>query len=152
LNQAHRQSAGGRGGEDAEEGAAGRDPGERALEDSRRDAPGLEVADGERGERAVRTEVGAEQDGRGIEPGFVEGLPQQRGRQVDDRDRVAYQRRRRPYRLECRFVGGDGEVARLPARGGAQVRQVSREPLLEVARAGGGDERRPRRAAAGIDQ
>jgi hypothetical protein len=102
--------------------------------------------------RAVRHEVGTEQDTGRSNAGIRKGGVETSGRQVDDGDRVADQRQRRPNQLENIGIVGDGEMAGLPARGYPQLWQVDGEPLLELPRPRRGDEGRPRRPAPDIDQ
>lgn len=110
-----------------------------------------QVACRESGEGAVAGEVGPQHRAcdRGTE--LAQCVLQSGRRQMDDRDRLAQQGQRRAHGLECRLIG-DGEVADLPARGGAQPRQVNRQPLLQLTRSDRCDEGGARRAAADVDQ
>jgi hypothetical protein len=92
-----------------------------------------QITDHERGEGTILVEVGAEHRACGPDAGIGERFLEPRGRQVDNRNRVADQRQRRTHALKT-FRLIDCEVAGLPTRGRAQVRQVNREPLLQLAR------------------
>jgi hypothetical protein len=111
-----------------------------------------QAADRESGEGAILAEAGADHCARGPKGRVGERLLKPRRRQMDDSDRVADQRQSRPHSLECLRPTADGEVAGLPARGGTQLRQVDREPLLQLARAHRCHQGWARRAAADVDQ
>lgn len=122
------------------------------LENRHAKAPLGQVADREGGEGTIAAEVGTEQHPRGIEAGLSQRVLEERRRQVDDGNRLADEGKRGGYRLERRGVAGESEVAGLPARGRAQLRQMSGEPLLQLAGGGGGDQGRPRHPTADVDQ
>src|SRR6185295_17186272 len=104
------------------------------------------------GERAVGGKIGSQQDGRRRDALLLEDEMEQGGRYVQYRNRVASQGQRRSQALDIQRIDGDGEVAGLSPRGGVPLGQVDREPLLEISRPGGGDQRWPRLATAEIDQ
>ena len=138
--------------QNAEQCATGRNPGDRALEDPDGEAAFGWDAHGKGDEWAIRCEVRAQQDAGRLNTGIQKGGLETSRRQVDDGNRVTHERQRSPHLLESIGVVADGEMAGLPARGGSQPRQMDGEPLLQLPRCRRGDEGRPRRAGADIDQ
>jgi hypothetical protein len=112
--------------QDAEQRTTGWDPAERLLQDLRAQAPADQIADRERGESAILFEIGSEHRPCEANAGIGKRCLKRRRRQVDDRNRIADQRERSPHVLERFRALRDREVASLPARGGAQLREVDR--------------------------
>ncbi len=131
--QGTRQATRSRGRHRAEQRPPGGDPGERPLEDRHAKATVKQVTDREGRQSAVGVEVGAQQDAGGADAGLPQRILQACRGEVDDDHRLAYERQRRPYRVERARVVIDREMAGLPSRGGSQPRQVGGEPLLELA-------------------
>lgn len=121
--------------QDAEQGAAGWNPGEGPLEHADGEAAIEQVANGEGGERAVGGEVGAQQSPTWADTRLSERRLEQRRRQMQDRNRVADQRQRRAHPIKAVGVVGDDQVTGLPPRSSPQPRQVCGEPLLQLSRA-----------------
>jgi len=152
LGQARGQGPWGSRGQHAEQGTTSRNPPERQLQDLRAQAAGDEIANGESGECAISIEVGPQHRSGEPDAGIGQRLLKPRRRQVDDGNRVADQRQRRAHTLQCLRLVGDCEVTGLPPRSRAHLRQVDRKPLLQLARAGRGDQGGSRRATAKVDQ
>ncbi len=101
----------------------------------------------------VRSEIGLEQDAGVLDASLGQGRLKHTRRRVHDGNRVANERQRRADVLEGLGIAGrDGEVTRLPSRGGTQSRQVNRQSLLQIPRSARGDQRRARRTAADVNQ
>jgi hypothetical protein len=122
------------------------------LQDLRAQASTDQITNRESGESAIPIEVDTEHCPCGPDTAVHKRLLEPRRLQMDNGDRVADQRQRRPHALERLRLVGDGEVAGLPPRGRAQLRQVNREPLLEFARTRRRDQGRTRQASADVDQ
>lgn len=71
---------------------------------------------------------------------------------MDHGDRVAHERQRRAQALADVVGIGQGDVAGLPARGRAQIRQVDGDSLLQLTRPRRGEQGRTQRAAAHVDE
>jgi hypothetical protein len=127
-----RKPARGLGWQDAEEGTAGRNPGEGALEDADGDASIEQVGGDEGGQGTVGVQVSAEQGTAETDAGCGQQVLDEGRRQVQHSDRVANERQRGADAAEGLLIARDREVAGLPARGGAQLRQVHGQPLLEL--------------------
>ena len=92
-------------------------PTERPLQHRDAQPPLLQVAHGQCGESAVLAEVCPQQGSGWAQAVVVERLLEQARRQVQDADRVAGDRRRRPRRLDPGRIGRQRQVADLTARG-----------------------------------
>ncbi len=137
---------------DAEQRTTSWDPPKRVLEDLGTQPATDKIANRQRGEGAIGVEIGAQHRAASPDACIGERHLKPRRWQVDDRDRVANQRQRRTHALERLGLVRDGKVAGLPTRGGARIRKVNGEPLLQFARARRGDQGRTRRPAADVDQ
>ena len=71
---------------------------------------------------------------------------------MEDRHRLADERQRGAHALAAVVARLDREVAGLTARRRPQRRQVTREPLLQLAGPAGSEQGRARRASADVDQ
>jgi hypothetical protein len=71
---------------------------------------------------------------------------------MEHRDRIADEWQGGPNALEALLAELDRQVAGLPPRRRPRRGQVHREPLLQLTRAARGDQGRPRRATADVDQ
>lgn len=122
LAEARGQAPGSSGGQDAEQGAASWDPAERLLEDLGAQATADKIANRKGGESAILAKVGPEHRPRERETAVGKRLLKPGRSQVDDRDRVADQRQGRSHARERLRLVGEGQVAGLPTRGGAELR------------------------------
>lgn len=106
LEQLWGQAASGWARQNAEEGTAGWNPGQRVLQDRNSKPPLDQVAGRESGEGPISTEVSTEQCTGGIEAGLIQCALEQPRREVDYGDGLADEGQRRGYRLERRRVAG----------------------------------------------
>jgi hypothetical protein len=117
FTQAGGQAARSLRGQDAEQCATGRNPGNRTFEDPDDEATFDWGARGKGNERTIRSEVGAQQDAGRSNAGIQKGGLETSLWQVDDGNRVADQRQCRPHQLESVGIVADCEMAGLPSRG-----------------------------------
>lgn len=112
----------------------------------------MQVAHRESEKRAIRGEIGTEQDTAGFDAGNPQSALKQPRRNVQHRDRIAHERQRRRQPLESLGITRHGEVACSTPRGSPQLRQVHGQSLLQLARPTRGDQGRPWGAATDVDQ
>ena len=106
------------------------------LEHGNLEVPVDQVADGESGQGAVVAEVGAQQRARGADGGLLQQRLQEARRQMQDADRAAGDCEGAGDPVDSGRVGRQRQVADPAAGGDASLREVGREPLLQLA--GGG--------------
>jgi hypothetical protein len=111
-----------------------------------------QIADRERHEGAIDIEIGPKQGARRADPGILDCAPEQPGGEMDDGDRVADERQRRANRLQRRRLVRNREMTGLTARGGAALRKMGGEPLLQRTRSHRRNQGRARRLPPGIDE
>ena len=110
-------------------------PSQRPLHDRRPDTALDQVADGERGQGAIDSQVGPEQGAaRRHRPGRGPPAPGCGARWTADGG-IATDSQRRPRPLEAVLVRRQRQMADPAARGDPGAGQVRRQPLLELARA-----------------
>lgn len=112
----------------------------------------LKLPHDERGERPVGLEVGAEQDGAWFKPPDAQKVLEEVRRNAQDGDRFTRQWQRRGQALERFRVSRHRQVTRPASRGHPKLGKVHRQPLLQLARPAGSDQRRSRWAAANVDE
>jgi hypothetical protein len=138
--------------QDAKQRAPSRHPGERSLQDPNREVALVQIAHSEGEERTICSEIGAKQDRPRLDARYPQDVLDEARRNVQHRNRVAHERQRRWQPLESLGIARNREVARPAPRSGSQLRQVHGQPLLQLTRPTRGDQGRPRRAAADVDQ
>jgi hypothetical protein len=136
----------------AEQRTPGGHPGKRFLQHPDRQVALAELPDHECRERPVGFEIGAEQDSTGVDSRNPQDLLEQARRRVQHGDRLAHERQHGGQALEGLRVPWHREVARPSPRGDPKLGQVHRQPFLQLARAAGSDQGRPRRAATDVDE
>jgi len=94
----------------------------------------VQVAHCEGEERAIRSEIGAEQDGAWLNPGNPQSILKVSRRHVHHGNCLAHERQRRPQLLESLDSARDRQVASCAPRGHSQLRQVRGQSLLQLTR------------------
>jgi hypothetical protein len=138
--------------QDTEQRPPGGHPGEGSLEDADEQVSLAHISHHERCDRTIRGEIGAEQDATGLDALKSQDVLKQSRRNVQHRYRVTHERQRCRQPLESLDIARDRQVAGAASRGNPQLRQVHGQPLLQLAGTARGDQGRPRRAAADVDQ
>jgi hypothetical protein len=146
------QSAGSIGWKGAEQRTSRRHPGKRPLEDADDEFALVQIAYRESKERAISDQIGAEQDGGGFDAGNLQDLLKVSRRHVHHGNCFAHERQRRRQPLESLGSARDCQVAGRSPRGGSQLGQVHRQPLLQLAGTTRGDQSRPRRSTTEVNQ
>jgi hypothetical protein len=91
----------------------------------------VQIAHHEGKERAIRGEIGAEQDSTGLNARYLQSVLEKARRQVQHGDRLAHEWQCRWQALEPLGITGDRKMARPTSRSGSQVWHVHGQPLLQ---------------------
>lgn len=103
-------------------------------------------------ERAIGFKVGAEQNAAGLDPPDPQNVLEERRRHVQHGDRLPHEWQHGRQAFESLRVTRNREVTRPSPRGHPKLGQVNRQSLLQLTRAAGSHQGRPRRTTADVDE
>jgi hypothetical protein len=146
------QASGRFGRQDAEQRAPGGYPGERPLQHAHEQTALLKLPDDEGREGVIGVEFSAKQGAPRFDFTDFQNVLESTRWHVQHRDCLTHQWQRRGQALEPFCIRRHCEMTRPSPRGRAQLGQVRRQPLLQLARPARSHQCRPRRATADIDE
>lgn len=117
--------------QDAEQCPPGRQPCKRPLENADGETALVQITHRESEERAVRGEIGAEENGTGLNARYLQYFLEKSRGYMQHGNRFPRQWQCRGKAVELHGVSREREMAGPAPRSGSQLRQVHGQPLLQ---------------------